>query len=247
MTASVTPDFPDWVPGQSVVAADRLLLQDTIDSVQIPYQTALLDATPWSSALVRIIGDSGLGGNVAHMTVEHYIGGLLAYTDGSYFTVLPPGSGGDFGVLMRIPLLGDQFRVGIDLQQSAGSYSLAVTASTRPASRLITPASIEQPVPLSISKSLLLSATSTTEYGQMGPWANGIHIASSFVAAGVGIRLDAQSYQDGAWVSETTGSCEWVAGGRASADILCPGLVCQVLGYNTTTGSHTLGIVAEGY
>lgn len=247
MSAPAIPDFPDWVPGQSVVSADRVVIQTPAGGGPIPYDSGLIDAGPWQSAVIQAWGAASGTVGVARLQVTHYVAGIAMSTDSAIFNPLSSAPAVDSGIIMQLPLLGDQFRVQIQQYSDVFQAEILATVSTRPVVKHVQPYQSNALPPITLIGSVLVPATSTVSLGLVGPYDNGWHIGVGYSAVGVYITANVYGWAGGGFLSHPAGSVLSEASAFAYGDIVAPNTVAEVEVGNTLTGSHNVAYVAQGH
>lgn len=247
MSAPAIPDFPDWVPGQSVVSADRVVIQTPAGGGPIPYDSGLIDAGPWQSAVIQAWGAASGTVGVARLLVTHYVAGIQIGEDAAIFSPVDVAPAVDYGVIMQVPLLGDQFRVQIQQYSNVYQAEILATVSTRPAVKRVRPIGGTGLSPITLIGSVLVPATSTVSLGLVGPYDNGWHIGVGYSAVGVYITANVYGWAGGGFLSHPAGSVLSEGSAFAYGDIVAPYTVAEIEIGNTLSGSHNVAYVAQGH
>lgn len=233
---TITPDFPDWTPGQVSAAASRLLYQSAAYE-QLPVTKGLFDVRAYNS--VYVVADSHDTASLSPVAITVYwqTQGITTHVD---FLTMGNGYTSPSGVntaSFALPCRGDYCTVRLIGGNPQRDIFVNITATSRQTDRIVA-------VNSSGNEGSILAYVETASLAAGGviPLFFG-PVSGSFdvgVAADPSVYIRTYTWKliNGNWTSSLIGGTMNASALGAAQNIACPLRFCEVLIVNGGTAAH---------
>lgn len=235
---TITPDYPDWSPGQVSVAAGITLFNSTTMAPD-GSNTGPLDVRALNSVDIWVSSSDLSGFNPiaveAIWTVGSHYSGVDYCTVGNGFLSQPGGRNS----VITLPCRGDTLVVKLDSAATTAFATLVVTGSARtvPAMRASVPGQDNGSILAGGSTVSLGAGATTTLY--TGPVSKSVNVAVLGPAL-MQARVYEPFLSGGVWVLASVSPAMFATNTLNAMNVQAPGRVLEIQVTNTDTATHSV-------
>lgn len=238
---TITPDFPDWTPGQVSAAASRLLYQSPAYE-QLPVIKGLFDVRAYNSIDVVVDSHDITSLSPLAVTVMWQTQGLTTHVD---FLTCGNGYTSPSGVCtsaFTLPCRGDYVTIRIIGGNPQKDVFFTVTASSRQVADIVSMNSSgnEGQLPVEIIVAPLAAGGSLSAY--FGPVSKAVQVAISSPATAMTARVFTYYLQAGNWQQLLVSPAIQSGPLGDAMTVPCPNRLMMVLVQNLGTVASTVNV-----
>lgn len=243
-----TPDSQDWVPPQTGLANDQLLLQTLGGGTPTPFVSAALDVAAWASLTCLFSFVPQIAGQFVQIQVQWTDAGGNILSDA--FTIGGTGNpaGSIHSVETTIPCRGRTVKITMQGDGSNPLVFATIVGSTRILPAIILANENNPNIPIALAAAGEVVGAGATVQHYIGPFAKGFFCSFSPTLATVTIRFLAMTLIGGVWTPVRCGEVIGVAGQDTVGTFLVGRSVIRVDVFNSDAAPHSWsGSVGEIY